>query len=94
MRHQIGSAIDVGVQISRYSDGSRRLASIAEVMGFAPDGSYHVESIYEMSRLLKMPDGKLKGQIEPTGTLPSFMEEIEDNQIPFGRSKFQKKPAA
>lgn len=94
LRHQIGSAIDIVVQISRYSDGTRRIASIAEVLGFHEDGSYHVESIYEMSRLLKMPDGKLKGQIEPTGVIPSFMEEIEDNQIPFGRSKFQKSKAA
>lgn len=94
LRHQIGSAIDIVVQISRYSDGTRRLASIAEVLGFQEDGSYHVESIYEMSRLLKMPDGKLKGQIEPTGFVPTFMEEIEDNQIPFGRSKFQKNQAA
>lgn len=89
LRHQIGSAIDVVVQISRYSDGSRRIASIDEVLGFQEDGSYHVEPIYTMSRLTKQPDGKLKGQIEPTGMLPSFMEEIEDNQIPFSRSKFQ-----
>jgi pilus assembly protein CpaF len=94
LRHQIASAIDIVVQISRYSDGTRRIASVAEVLGFQPDGSYHVESIYEMSRLTKQPDGKLKGQIEPTGTLPSFMEEIEDNQIPFGRAKFQKVRAA
>jgi len=94
LRHQISSAIDVIVQASRFSDGSRRIASIAEVLGFEPDGSYKVAHIYEMSRLLKSPDGKLKGQIEPTGELPSFMEEIEDNQIPFSRSKFLKPQAA
>ncbi len=94
LRHQISSAIDIIVQASRFSDGSRRIASIAEVLGFEADGSYKVSHIYEMSRLLKSPDGKLKGQIEPTGELPSFMEEIEDNQIPFSRSKFLKPQAA
>jgi len=94
LRHQIGAAIDIVVQISRYSDGSRRLGSISEVLGFAADGSYATIPIYEIPRLVKQPDGKLKGEIEPTGTLPSFMGEIEDNQIPFPRAKFDKPKSA
>jgi pilus assembly protein CpaF len=95
LRHQIATAIDVVVQISRYSDGSRRLASICEVLGFDSTGAYAVTPLYEIPRLVKQPDGRLKGEILPTGTLPTFMGEIEDNQIPFGRNKFQKPaPAA
>jgi hypothetical protein len=30
----------------------------------------------------------LAGHIEPTGEIPSFMAEIEDNQIEFPRAKF------
>jgi pilus assembly protein CpaF len=90
LRHQIGSAIDIVLQISRYGDGSRRLGSISEVLGFAPDGSYSVVPIFEIPRLIKQPDGRLKGDIEATGTVPTFMLEIEDNQIPFPRSKFTK----
>lgn len=93
LRYQIASAIDIVVQISRYSDGSRRLASIAEVRGFTDDGAYNVIPLYMMSRLTKLPDGRLKGQIEPTGEMPSFMHEIEDNQIPFPRSKFHRSVA-
>ncbi len=88
LRQQVASAIDLVVQISRYSDGSRRLASIHEVLGFQADGTYHSEPIYQMGRLLKTAEGRLQGQIQPTGTLPSFVDEIEDNQIPFPRSKF------
>jgi pilus assembly protein CpaF len=94
LQHQIGSAIDIIVQASRFSDGSRRIAAVSEVLGVNKDGSYEVEPVYEMSRLTRLPDGKLKGQLEPAGRLPSFMEEIEDNQIPFGRAKFQKPQAA
>lgn len=90
LRHQIASAIDVVVQISRYPDGSRRLGSISEVLGFDKDGTYNVTPIYEIPRLVKQPDGRLKGEIEPTGTVPTFMGEIEDNAIPFPRSKFNK----
>ena len=39
-------------------------------------------------------DGRLKGDILPTGIVPSFMGEIEDNQIPFPRAKFNKPSAA
>ncbi len=94
LRHQIASAIDIVVQISRYSDGSRRLASISEVLGFDKDNNYDVVSIYEIPRLVKQPDGKLKGDIAPAGHIPSFMGEIEDNQIPFPRHKFAKPQAA
>lgn len=94
LRHQISSAIDIVVQISRYSDGSRRLGSISEVLGFDKDGSYSVVPIYEIPRLVKQPDGKLKGDISPTGIIPTFMIEIEDNQIPFPRGKFTKPQAA
>lgn len=94
LRHQIQSAIDIVVQISRYPDGSRRLASISEVLGFDQDGAYHVVPIYEIPRLVKQPDGRLKGEIEPTGIVPTFMGEIEDNAIPFPRTKFNKPKAA
>ncbi|MCC7403444.1 MAG: CpaF family protein [Bdellovibrionales bacterium] len=93
LRYQIGSAIDIILQVSRYSDGSRRLGSIAEVRGFNPDGTYNVVPIFQMSRLLKKADGSLQGQIEPTGEVPTFMEEIEDNQIPFPKAKFSRKAA-
>jgi pilus assembly protein CpaF len=88
LRHQIGSAIDIVVQISRYPDGSRRLASISEVLGFDKDGSYNTIPVYDMPRLIKQADGKYKGEIQPTGIVPTFMVEIEDNAIPFPRSKF------
>ncbi|NQY99576.1 MAG: CpaF family protein [Bdellovibrionales bacterium] len=88
LRYQIAGAIDIVVQASRYPDGSRRVASIAELRGFDKDGTYDVVPIYNMGRLTKMPDGSLKGQIEPTGELPSFYYEIEDNQIPFPKTKF------
>ncbi|OFZ12379.1 MAG: pilus assembly protein [Bdellovibrionales bacterium RBG_16_40_8] len=94
LRQQIASAIDLVVQVSRYSDGSRRLAEISEVRGFTNDGSYDVRQIYAMGRMLRKPDGKLSGLAEPTGELPGFMTEIEDNQIPFPRTKFQKTDAA
>jgi pilus assembly protein CpaF len=91
---QIESAINMVVQISRLSDGSRRVISICEVVGIDDDGHYVVHPVFQMGRLVKGADGRLQGQLESTGYIPSFMEEIEDNKIPFGRDKFNKPSAA
>lgn len=88
MRYSIGSAIDLVIQISRLRDGSRRITEISECLGLDRDGNYNVVPIYEMPELVRADDGKLIGNIAPTGHLPSFMKDIEDNKIPFPRSKF------
>jgi len=87
---QIASAVDLIVQVSRYSDGSRRVHSITEVLGLDEKGRYIVEDVFRMSRLVKQPDGKLKGQLEPH-VEPTFMAEIEDNAMPIPRSQFKVK---
>lgn len=88
LRHSIASAIEIVIQISRVSDGSRKVLSISEVLGLNPDGTYQTEDIYRINSLVRQNDGKLKGHIEPTGVLPTFIKEIEDNRIPFPRAKF------
>ncbi|MGI9548524.1 MAG: CpaF family protein [Bdellovibrionales bacterium] len=93
LQQQISSAIDLVVQVSRFSDGSRRVAEVSEVLGIK-NGTYQVQNLFSMSRLVKKPDGRLEGRLEATGILPSFMEEIEDNQLSFPRSLFKNKEAA
>ncbi len=90
LRYQVASAIDLIVQVSRYSDGSRRVGAISEVCGLNPDGSYEVLPIFTMSRLVRSADGKLIGALEATGEVPSFMPEIVDNNLPFPASKLSK----
>ncbi len=90
LRYQVSSAIDMIVQISRLSDGSRKITEIAEVRGFLPDGTYDVVPIFKLSRLTRKPDGKLEGRLDTTGEVPTFMDEIIDNKLPFPKSKFQR----
>jgi pilus assembly protein CpaF len=94
IRSQVSSAIDLIVQISRLADGSRRITEISEVRGFTSDGSYDVLPLFKMSRLIRKPDGKLEGSLEAQGELPSFMNEIVDNQLPFSSAKFLSKKVA
>lgn len=87
LRHQVGAAVDLVVQVSRYGDGTRRVGEVSEVRGLASDGSYEVASIFRMSRMVRGSDGKLQGRLEPTGELPSFVQEIRDNQLPLSMLK-------
>jgi pilus assembly protein CpaF len=93
MQYSIAAAIDLVIQISRLQDGSRRITAISECLGLDAKGNYDVVPIYEMPHLVRGADGKLVGNIEPVGNIPSFMGEIEDNKIPFSRSKFTAKKA-
>lgn len=93
MQYSIAAAINVVIQISRLQDGSRRVCEISEVCGLDQNHNYIVKPIFDMLTLTRDANGKLTGNIEPTGTLPSFMKEIEDNRIPFPRSKFERAKA-
>ena len=90
LRSQVSSAIEIIIQVSRYSDGSRRIAAISEVRGFDDKGNYIVVPIFEMSRLTRRADGALEGRLEATGNVPTFMPEIVDNNLPFPKAKFSK----
>lgn len=91
---QVASAIEIIVQISRYSDGSRKIGTISEVRGLDAENKYVVVPIFDIVKLSRLPDGKLQGGIEATGNLPSFYQEIIDNKINFPKTKFQKTPKA
>ena len=89
IRRQIAAAIHVVVQIRRMDDGTRKLSHISEVIPEVDDqGRYQIHDIFKFIQRGKAPDGKIIGEFIPTGYVPSFMEEIEVNRLPFPRDKF------
>lgn len=93
LRHQVSSAVDLVIQISRLPDGSRKVVELAEVLGFTKDGDYNVKPLYTLTDFSKDESGRIIGQIEPTGIEPSFVQEIKDLGIPFNYKKTIKKAA-
>lgn len=76
MREQISSALDLVVQASRLSDGSRRVTSITEVTGTEGE-IVQMQEIFRFKRMGVTPDGKVAGHFEPTGVRPRFAEKLE-----------------
>lgn len=76
IRYQIAASIHLVVQQSRFSDGKRRVTSIAEVAGIGPDGELEIREIYGF-RLNGLDDtGRTMGVFAATGFLPSFLDEF------------------
>jgi pilus assembly protein CpaF len=75
MREQISSALDVIIQVSRMSDGVRRITSIVEVTGME-ESVISVQEIYRFRRRGLAADGTVLGDFEATGIRPAFSERL------------------
>ncbi len=89
LRRQIASAIHIVVHIKRMRDGTRRVADISEILPEVDEhGGYQIQDIYKYIHRGLSPDGKIVGELIPTGSIPTFMNEIELYKLPFTREKF------
>ncbi|HRX78074.1 MAG: CpaF family protein [Planctomycetaceae bacterium] len=75
-RAQVASAIDLIVQLDRYSeDGSRKISRITEVIRLDEQGQYETQDIFECHLTGKSKDGRLIGNLAFTGQPPTFAKE-------------------
>ena len=77
MRQQIASAISVVVQLTRLTDGTRRLMSVQEITGMEGD-IITMQEIFSFRRLGMGSDGKVKGQFLATGISPQFHQRLRE----------------
>jgi pilus assembly protein CpaF len=75
MRHQIASAIQIVMQQTRYTDGSRKVTSISEITGMEGD-IITMQEIFVFDKLGVGPDGNIIGRFRATGVRPKVSERI------------------
>jgi pilus assembly protein CpaF len=75
IRELIFSAVHIIVQISRFSDGTRKLTSIAEVASMH-DGDIRLQEIFNYRKTGVSDEGRVQGFHSATGIIPSFVEEL------------------
>jgi len=83
IRAQIASAVDLILQVSRMSDGSRRVTHISEITGTSGE-IISIQDIYLFEKLGLGPSGNVKGRFYSTGIVPKFAERLKAAGIPFG----------
>jgi pilus assembly protein CpaF len=75
IRRQIASAVDVVVQVSRMSDGSRKIVSVAEITGMESD-VVTMQDIFVYRKRGIRENGEVLGEFLPTGIRPKFSERL------------------
>lgn len=66
-RAQVAAAIQVIVQVNRFSDGSRRLSAISEIEGLDENEKYRLRDLYRFRVEGREADGRIRGRLAPTG---------------------------
>lgn len=76
MREQISSALDLIIQVSRLTDGTRRVTSVTEVTSMEGE-VITMQEIYRFRRRGISSEGKVVGHYEATGVRPQFVERLQ-----------------
>lgn len=87
IREQISGAVNLIVQISRLSDGSRKVISITEVSGLQGD----VVTLAEIFRFKETgydKNRRIQGAFQSTGVVPSFIQKLSDKGVVIPREIF------
>jgi pilus assembly protein CpaF len=88
MREQIASAINLIVQISRFSDGTRRVVKITELTGMEGD-TISLQDLFYYEKLGVREDGKVLGVFRTTGIMPKCVDQFEAAGIHLNEDLFE-----
>ncbi|MDH4182758.1 MAG: ATPase, T2SS/T4P/T4SS family [Nitrospinota bacterium] len=80
IREQIASAVDLIVQQTRFSCGTRKVTYITEVTG-VQSGVVSLQDIFVFRQKGYGLDGKIQGTFEATGAIPEFYQDLKRRGI-------------
>jgi len=87
IRQQIASAVTVVVQVSRLTDGTRKVVSLHEITGMEGD-IISMQEIFRFEQSGVDADGKVKGRFSATGVRPRFAERLKMFGVPVPEDTF------
>jgi pilus assembly protein CpaF len=87
MRQQIASALSIIIQISRLSDGKRKITSIQEISGVEGD-IISLQEIFKFEQTGIADDGAVLGKYVVIGIRPKILERLKSRGINFSSAFF------
>jgi len=75
IRRQVASALDMIIQVSRMSDGTRKLINVSEVVGMEGD-VVTMQDIFEFRKTGLGEKGEVLGEFLPSGIRPRLSERL------------------
>jgi pilus assembly protein CpaF len=91
IREQVSSAVHLIVQISRMSDGTRKVISITEVCGMQGD-TVTLQEIFRFKETGFDKNRKIIGNFQPLGLIPTFVEKLVQKGVVIPREIFSNEP--
>jgi len=88
VRRQIASAVQLIVQIARFTDGSRRVTHVTEISGMEDD-VVSLQDVFVFDKQGISPDGRVMGAFTATGVRPNFSERLNASGISVLASWFE-----
>ncbi len=89
IRQQITSAIGIVLQLSRLSDGTRKLTNMAEITGMDQD-VITMQDIFTFVKKGIGENGKVVGVFQPSRIRPKFVEQIRVSGILLPQAMFER----
>ncbi len=87
IREQIASAIDIVCHTDRLSDGSRKITKVSEVIGMEKDVIV-MQDLFVFTQTGLNPQNKVLGCFAPTGSIPTFIEDVATRGLTLDRAVF------
>jgi pilus assembly protein CpaF len=76
IRQQVASAVDLFIQCTRMSDGTRKVTYLTECVGMEGD-LVTTQDIFVFERTGVSKEGKVLGKFKPTGVRPKFSDKLK-----------------
>ncbi len=87
IRDQIASAIDLIVHENRFSDGTRKIVKVTEIVGQEGE-QITMQDIFEFVQTGTGEDGRVLGYFRPTGAVPTFLEAVRTRGLTLNQAMF------
>jgi pilus assembly protein CpaF len=88
VRQQVASAVNLVVQLTRLSDGQRRVTAISEITGMEQE-VITMQDIYLFERTGLKPDGRVGGTFRATGIRPKCAQALASAGFPMPPELFE-----
>jgi pilus assembly protein CpaF len=93
IREQITSAVDIIIHEARLSDGSRRVVNVTEVVGSEGERTT-MQDLFVFEQTGVSVHGKVVGRFTPTGSVPTFLDDLRARGVTVDLSLFDPKRQA
>jgi pilus assembly protein CpaF len=92
IRQQIASAVQLVIQLSRLSDGTRKAITISEIVGMEGE-VITMQDIFVFDRKGVAENGDVLGEFRPTGIRPRFADRLAQYGVKLDTLLFANRPS-